>query len=239
MTINTRVELGCEVSGFPKPSFQWFLNDVPLMSDSAILNPLVIPNFRFFFWFILECIHVYSFHLKFMVKKMDYRNSDAGFYKCEITQQCRDGSFQTISTGSSKMSLENCAPLAAMADGGVRTKAPCLARLIATEWYDGDEPGGRAPASARGRNPAAERGEGHIVHLLGEIAQPTCDPRRSTLMGGTLPPTAPPARMSLSQETELVLLIPREEDRDCVATGSVDDPKFAVHCGPVSEGNGQ
>lgn len=49
--MNTKVELGCEVSadGFPKPTYQWFLNDAPLVSDNATLNPLVIPNFRFLF----------------------------------------------------------------------------------------------------------------------------------------------------------------------------------------------
>jgi hypothetical protein len=50
VTVNTRVELGCEVStAFPKPTFQWFLNDVPLASENATLNPLVITNFRFSF----------------------------------------------------------------------------------------------------------------------------------------------------------------------------------------------
>lgn len=49
--INTTVKLGCEVTGFPKPTFQWFLNDTPISSDGATLNPLVIPNFRFYFCF--------------------------------------------------------------------------------------------------------------------------------------------------------------------------------------------
>jgi hypothetical protein len=54
--MNTTVELGFEVSsdGFPKPKFQWFLNDAPLASESATFNPLVIPNFRFLLLFALD-----------------------------------------------------------------------------------------------------------------------------------------------------------------------------------------
>ena len=85
-----------------------------------------------------------------MVKKMDYRNSDAGFYKCEITQQCRDGSFQTISTGSSKMSLENCAPFVVIepqdllsVDPGDSIELNCLIEghpVPRFQWYKNDYP---------------------------------------------------------------------------------------------------
>lgn len=51
VNINATVELGCEVTGFPKPTFQWFFNDILMVSDSAKRNPLVIPNFRFCFCF--------------------------------------------------------------------------------------------------------------------------------------------------------------------------------------------
>ncbi|XP_046443620.1 mucosa-associated lymphoid tissue lymphoma translocation protein 1-like isoform X3 [Daphnia pulex] len=122
--MNTTVELGFEVSsdGFPKPTFQWFLNDAPLASESATFNPLVIPTFR---------------------------NSDAGFYKCEITQQCRDGSFQTISTGSSKMTLENCAPFVVTepqdlcTDPGNVIELSCMIEgnpIPRFQWYKNDYP---------------------------------------------------------------------------------------------------
>ncbi|KZS03066.1 Uncharacterized protein APZ42_034306 [Daphnia magna] len=94
--INTTVKLGCEVTGFPKPTFQWFLNDTPMSSDGATLNPLVIPNFSY---------------------------SDVGLYKCEITQRCRDGSFQTISTIPSRVILENCAPFVVMEPQNCRIEA--------------------------------------------------------------------------------------------------------------------
>jgi hypothetical protein len=84
-----------------------------------------------------------------LAKKINCRNLDAGFYKCEITQQCRDGSFQTISTGSSKMTLENCAPFVVTepqdlcTDPGNVIELSCLIEgnpIPRFQWYKNDYP---------------------------------------------------------------------------------------------------
>lgn len=43
--VHQKIELCIEVTGFPYPTFKWFLNDYIL--DDATSNPLIISDFRF------------------------------------------------------------------------------------------------------------------------------------------------------------------------------------------------
>lgn len=137
--IHQTVELSFVVTGFPKPLFQWYLNNLKM--ESATANPLVITDFRFFLYLKENFNPLNSGYL-------NNRNCDVGSYTCEITQQCRNGHVQTISTAASQVSLEAFAPYVTQHPRGCELKPGDFAEMRCVveghpipdlQWYKDDK----------------------------------------------------------------------------------------------------
>lgn len=94
---------------------EWYPNVIRWCNTKPISN----PQFQVLFLFLKVIL---TFQI-FSLNKPNYSYSDVGLYKCEITQRCRDGSFQTISTIPSRVILENCAPFVVMEPQNCRIEA--------------------------------------------------------------------------------------------------------------------
>ena len=139
-SIHQQLEIGCEISGFPQPTFKWFLNDSIL--DAVTSNPLVISDFR---WVLNLC----NAHWNHVMSDFFYSNCNVGTYKCEITQQCRDGYLHTIYSQLVTVTMENFAPSVVREPQNCQLRAGSVLELSCTieghptpdfQWYKDDFP---------------------------------------------------------------------------------------------------
>ena len=101
------VELTCVVTdGFPKPTFQWFFNNSQI--DDATQQTLFISDFRFEKIFLI--LEIISSIFRFIFVLL-LRSSNAGTYRCEVSQLCRDGTLEKLSSIDSELVLERFPPI--------------------------------------------------------------------------------------------------------------------------------